>query len=563
MKLQVTPAKALTFVLSVVVLLLAIGTFTDTAGAATQGGVTVTPTEPTMVREATLFAFDDVSIPATYNLHLTMHQAQKHPNNPVVPLGEIGDPDEWQHRYYGTVIRHEGKFKMWYIGASKEGFVTPSLGGPIDMKGWRYLYAESADGVHWEKPNLGLDEFRGSRDNNMVLLPKGFRGYHANVLYEPEDPDASRRFKMMALIRDFGDHPIEMGKPTPEAKTRRTTRGPTTGTYVPLYSPDGLRWRVAKEVLGEDGKVILLENLVTGFEGTGLYKWKGLYYLSGQGKGSPAVAPYGRHVEIFSSPDLIHWSKSQTMGFAREGQFNPIPLTRPFINKQTHEGASVWNRGNVLIGITGFWTGSDDWNKVVHDLGFLVSNDGLHFREPIPDFVFVPLGEDGRDWDEAGLAQGQGFENVGDKTYMWYGQMDQRVGTRTGRPWKRHGGIGLVTLDRARFGSLSVREPSQTGELVTSNLKIKGSARIWVNVEGLGPDASLSLELLDRFERPLSGYSGQDAALVQQSGLRVPVSWKGTDLISNLRKSFKIKVSFNGTLNGAISFYALYVESSQ
>ena len=64
MKLQVTPAKALTFVLSVVVLLLAIGTFTDTAGAATQGGVTVTPTEPTMVREATLFAFDDVSIPA-------------------------------------------------------------------------------------------------------------------------------------------------------------------------------------------------------------------------------------------------------------------------------------------------------------------------------------------------------------------------------------------------------------------------------------------------------------------------------------------------------------------
>ena len=30
-------------------------------------------------------------------------------------------------------------------------------------------YAESRDGVNWSKPNLGLFEFNGSKDNNIVL----------------------------------------------------------------------------------------------------------------------------------------------------------------------------------------------------------------------------------------------------------------------------------------------------------------------------------------------------------------------------------------------------------
>lgn len=169
-------------------------------GSGIKGAVTVTPTQSTAVDEASFFAFDDVSIPFTSNLYLTMHPPEKYPGNPVVPLGKIGEPDEWQQRYYGTVLRHEGKFKMWYIAASKEAFITPSRGGPIDYRGWRFVYAESEDGIHWKKPNLGLVEFRGNRDNNLILMPPGFTGYHTLVLHEPEEPDPTRRFKMMALI---------------------------------------------------------------------------------------------------------------------------------------------------------------------------------------------------------------------------------------------------------------------------------------------------------------------------------------------------------------------------
>jgi hypothetical protein len=379
-------------------------------------------------------------------------------------------------------------------------------------------------------------------------MPEGFSGYHALVLLDPDDPYASRRFKMMALIDHYGAYKVHW-------KGR---------AFVPLYSPDGLRWRVAEEVLEGNGKVFSPKvRLVTNLEGTGLYRWKGLYYLTGQGIGQgyakAAVAPYERHIQIYRSRDLIHWSETQTMEYARQGQFRRPTHFNPTNNEQTHEGVSVWNRGNVLLGLTGFWHGAEEWKYVTHDLGLIISNDGLHFREPISDFIFAACGEEGKDWDEAGLAQGQGFENVGDKTYIWYGRMDQREGVRSGRPWKRLGGIGLLVADRDRFGYLSVRDPLSTGTFITADLKLDGPARVWVNAEGLGPDSSLRLELLDLSEKPLSGFSGDRAAVVQQSGLRVPVSWSGRNELVGLQQPFKIKAAFEGASRGAIAFYALYV----
>ena len=111
--------------------------------------------------------------------------------------------------------------------------------------------------------------------------------------------------------------------------------------------------------------------------------------------------------------------------------------------------------------------------------------------------------------------------------------------------------------------STYVRKLRDTHRLRRVLLLALGVMLFPTTVEGLGPDTSLRVELLDRFERPLSSYSGQHLALVEQSGLRFPVSWKGTDLIWNLRESFNIEASFNGTLNGAITFYALYVEGSE
>ena len=88
----------------------------------------------------------------------------------------------------------------------------------------------------------------------------------------------------------------------------------------------------------------------------------------------------------------------------------------------------------------------------VLNLGFLLSNDGIHFREPIPDHVFIPRGEDGS-WYERGLLHGQGFENIGDQTFIYYGSWD--ISQENRRPPQ----IGVVTLPRYRVAFLSARDP--------------------------------------------------------------------------------------------------------
>ena len=99
------------------------------------------------------------------------------------------------------------------------------------------------------------------------------------------------------------------------------------------------------------------------------------------------------------------------------------------------------------------------------------------------------------------------------------------------------------------------------GSLVTSDLKVSGTVRFWLNAEGLSPQSRLRVELLDRFERPIPKYSGDRSALVEQSGFRVPMVWSGRPEIGDLTEAFKIKLSFEGPLRGAVSFYAVYVSN--
>jgi len=54
-----------------------------------------------------------------------------------------------------TLIHENGKYRLW--GSCNSA--------PFES---RYCYFESSDGITWEKPNLGLVEYNGSRENNLL-----------------------------------------------------------------------------------------------------------------------------------------------------------------------------------------------------------------------------------------------------------------------------------------------------------------------------------------------------------------------------------------------------------
>lgn len=500
-------------------------------------------------KATTLFAFDDGSIPFTQNLRIHLQRPEKHAGNPVLARGPAGSADAWAVQFYGSIIRDGDKFRLWYAAASDR----PS---PSGVPRWRPALAESTDGLQWTKPSLGLVEHNGNRDNNLLALdPPQLSVLNLKVLHEPGEPDPARRYKMTTHVFQ--------------------TKGRTLGTLVPFFSPDGVHWKTARPVTPVGTEIAKADLFLpwTHFEPAGgLYKWDGVYYASGQ-NANIADRPYhGRVARSYASRDFVEWTHASAINFTRAVQHQLLGPGRSRDGGQTHEGVSVWHRGNVLLGVHGIWHGSPEWKGVTIDLGFTFSNDGVRFREPVHEWVFLERGPDGA-WDQGGLLQAQGFENIGERTHIYYGAWDPRVHQQETNVPPR-GGVGLATLPRDRFGALMI-EPSAFGsgpyqvpeadavcEFITAPIAIPGGfGRFNLNVDGLGADAALRVELLGADLHPLAGFSGPDAAIVRESGFQVPVAWQGRTGITNLPERVRVRVGYEGTKRRAIRFSALYVRS--
>ncbi len=63
---------------------------------------------------------------------------------------------------YHTIFRDGDLYRMYYKSA------VQVLKGEPKPHGVLACYAESSDGIHWKKPNLGLFAFNGSKENNII-----------------------------------------------------------------------------------------------------------------------------------------------------------------------------------------------------------------------------------------------------------------------------------------------------------------------------------------------------------------------------------------------------------
>ena len=110
----------------------------------------------------------------------------------------------------GQKIIDMAKAKNLRVGCAPDTF----LGGGIQTCrkliddgeiGKRICYAVSSDGINWEKPELGLTEFRGSKKNNLVEFDSEYRNSIEAllVLYDEDDPDPKRRFKLINEVNPF------------------------------------------------------------------------------------------------------------------------------------------------------------------------------------------------------------------------------------------------------------------------------------------------------------------------------------------------------------------------
>ena len=118
---------------------------------------------------------------------------------------------------YHSVIRDGDLYRMYYRGSHYDTETKKATHPEVTC------YAESKDGVSWTKPALGLFEFDGSKQNNIVW--RGI-GTHCMAVFKDTNPACPPEARYKAIGR---------GRPTGEK-----------GLYV-SQSPDGLHWTLIKD----------------------------------------------------------------------------------------------------------------------------------------------------------------------------------------------------------------------------------------------------------------------------------------------------------------------------
>jgi len=167
---------------------------------------------------------DDSFLLQVHGLQRKVNPATKRPE-PVLMMDAPWNRENERLSYANILYDPDEKvFKMWYFIWRSESREA----GVIVDGGNKLAYATSADGLHWERPELGLVEAHGSTRNNYVIPEMGI--YGGTIIDDPSDVPA-RRYKMI-----FG----VLGR---EARW--------AGFHVPLclaYSADGLRWERPEHV---------------------------------------------------------------------------------------------------------------------------------------------------------------------------------------------------------------------------------------------------------------------------------------------------------------------------
>ncbi len=120
-------------------------------------------------------------------------------------------PWELGMAHYANVIEDQGKYRMYYLAHAKrdQKSLKTKPGETIEFLDTYVCYAESDDGIHWEKPSVGLYEYEGSLDNNILLRsmdkPED-RGFFDNFfVFKDENPACppEKRYKATAYMSHY------------------------------------------------------------------------------------------------------------------------------------------------------------------------------------------------------------------------------------------------------------------------------------------------------------------------------------------------------------------------
>ncbi|HNT88489.1 MAG TPA: hypothetical protein PKL84_11550 [Candidatus Hydrogenedentes bacterium] len=400
---------------------------------------------------------------------------------------------------YHTVFQDDEVYRMYY-----HAWQTPLSGGQTHPL---YIaYAESPDGIHWVKPNLGLVEFNGTRANNIVLAEINGGECHDFAPFKDTNPGVA---------------------PGEEYKAIGLGRNPH-GLYA-FKSSDAIHWTLC------NGSAPVM----TGhpFDTQNITFW------------DPTIGKYRAYIRDFengcrgimtaTSDDYLHWSEREWL------EFPDAPTEQLY----TNQVKPYYRAAHILIGFPSRYV-DRGWTPATRALPSLDLREerartSERYGTAVTDALFM-TSRDGRTfhrWDEAFIRPGLRTRHnwaYGDNYIAWHVVETASADDDSPRELSLYATESYFTGDSSRLrrytmridGFASVFAPLGGGEMTTKPLIFSGD-RLTLNFS-TSAGGGIRVEIQDAAGNPVPGYALDACDEIFGDALECAVQWRGNADIAPL-----------------------------
>lgn len=443
-------------------------------------------TGPVDVGSSRQLFLDDLWFDKKENVRLAFHtptpreiviRAKDHPWEPIA-----------HGLHYSCVLKDGDRFRMWYrVDVGKDARALT-------------CHAESQDGVHWEKPDLGIVEWKGSKKNNLVFPAGGVEGINASIILDPNG-SGDERYKMI-------------------------TR--PSGRILGFASGDGLHWKpVAGNPLIDNPPVDSHNILLWDDE-----KKRYVIYLRGIDRSRAGDFKGGiRAIRRAESEDFLHWSTPELVVSADDQDPEDLNLytnatvkyeraQRAYLmfpmvlyTRRHYEKAPGPETTSTVPGLSPTFAG-------LSDTQFASSRDGIHWdrrRKP-----FLGPGRDERSWCDRNPIMGVGIlQTAPDELSMYYSDFLRYPESHFRRATLRTDGFVSVEGPYDGWGEFTTPPLVFSGKQLEMNYRTSGGGTILV-------------ELQQQDGRPIPGFLLDDCPPIFGDKIDAAVHWKERTEVGSL-----------------------------
>jgi hypothetical protein len=419
---------------------------------------------------------------------------------------------------YHSVFRDGDLYRMYY----KAWHLDVRAPGTVDENSHPLYccYAESDDGVHWRKPDLGLFEFRGSKKNNITMAP-------GRIGAADPDPGHPAVFK-----DDNPDAPAD-------ARYKAIVRSKNPAGLLPLKSADGLHWTLMSETPVITAGAFDSQNLAFWNPARGEYRAYWRYFDEAPAAGGGRNPAGARAIRTAASRDFLHWGPWQDLRY----------VDSPPEQLYTNQVKPYHRAPHILIGFPARYV-ERGWTDSMRALPEVEHREwragaSLRYGTALTEGLLM-ASRDGvlfKRWNEAFLRPGierPGTWNYGQQYIAWHAVETKsalegapnELSLYASESYWTSSGSAVRRFTLRLDGFVSVNAPLSGGELVTRPILFAGRGLLLNFATSAAGD--IRVEIQDAGGSPLAGFRAEDCAPLFGDAIERRVAWKNAPDVGRL-----------------------------